>query len=154
MTASDITEIIKQKLDGIEIKSAYSETTFFYNPKNSLPHGVYFLTIKEKDGPNDKASQLSRAGVFRLSFKPKTFTYSKYFGVKPRRPRKNEVVSIEGDPAKLDSWMPHSIYAWMGWTMILNPSEKSFALLFPYIEESYKQAIEKFSIRTKSRLVL
>ena len=33
----------------------------------TLPNGVYFCTLKENNGANDKASELDRDGVFRLS---------------------------------------------------------------------------------------
>jgi hypothetical protein len=40
---------------------------FFITHIKILPKGIYFATIKEKDGPNDKASELNRANVYRLS---------------------------------------------------------------------------------------
>lgn len=147
MTASEIIKTIQQKFDGVIVKAAYAETTLFYNPGNVLPNGVYFLTIKEKDGPNDKASQLNREGVFRVSFKPKPSTYKSVFGDKPKRPKPGVPNSFPNDPSRIDEWMPHSIYAWMGWTMILSPSQKNFDRLWPFIEESYDQAKEKFSER-------
>ena len=33
-----------------------------------LKRGIYFCTIKEKDGDNDKASNLHRYAVFRVNF--------------------------------------------------------------------------------------
>jgi hypothetical protein len=53
---------------------------FFYNPDNSLPKGIYFATIKESDGPNDKASNLDREGVFRLSIGIGKKNYQSLFG--------------------------------------------------------------------------
>jgi hypothetical protein len=149
MTASQIIKTILQRFDGVVVKAAYAETTLFYNPGKVLPNGVYFLTIKEKDGPNDKASQLNREGVIRVSFKPKPSTYKRVFGEKPKRTKADKAKSLPCDPARIDEWMPHSIYAWMGWTMVLSPSKENFDQLWPFIEESYEQAKEKFSQRMK-----
>jgi hypothetical protein len=71
------------------------------------------------------------------------------FGEKPKRAKAGKTASVQRDPSRIDKWMPHSIYAWMGWTMILSPSKNSFDQLWPYIEESYEQAKEKFTQRIK-----
>jgi len=109
-----------------------------------LPNGVYFLTIKENDGPNDKASALDREGVFRISFKPEASTYQRHFGNKPKRASKGGLMDTGVDYSVLDTWLPHPIYAWMGWTMILNPTRERFEFLMPFIEESYVQAQNRF----------
>ena len=145
-----IVEWIRQRFEGVVIKEAYSELTFFYNPNHALPNGVYFLTIKEKDGPNDKSSRLDRDGVFRISFKPKSTTYQMRFGDKPKRSKKGGMAEKKADYSLLDTWLPHPIYAWMGWTMILNPSKNSLNELYPHIEESYLQAKQRFLERVES----
>lgn len=137
-------EWIQQRFEGVVIKKAYSELTFFYNPDHKLPNGVYFLTIKETDGPNDKSSRLDREGVFRLSFKPDASTYQKYFGDKPKRAIKGPRQDAGAEASQLDTWLPHPIYAWMGWTMVLSPSQKSLEVLRPFIEESYQRAKKLF----------
>jgi hypothetical protein len=49
------------------VKSSWGETSFFYNPGQLFPYGVYFCTIKEKDGANDQSSNLARDGIYRFS---------------------------------------------------------------------------------------
>ncbi|MCI8408234.1 MAG: hypothetical protein HFJ09_03045 [Lachnospiraceae bacterium] len=39
----------------------------FYNPNNTLKRGIYILTIKEKDGENDKSSNLDRENIYRIN---------------------------------------------------------------------------------------
>jgi hypothetical protein len=150
ITVAEIVEWIQQRFEGVEAKEAYSELMLFCNPSKALPHGVYFLTIKEKDGPNDRSSNLDRKGVFRLSFKPAPATYRKRFGDKPRRPPKGGITETRTDYSILDTWLPHPVYAWMGWTMILNPTRKSLDELSPYIEEAYLQAMQRFRERVGS----
>lgn len=43
------------------------EKGIFYNPGKKLKRGVYVLTIKEKDGDNDRASNLSREEIYRVN---------------------------------------------------------------------------------------
>jgi hypothetical protein len=46
----------------------YGERALFYNPGGRAPLGTIFCSIKDRDGPNDKASRLSRPGVYRFAF--------------------------------------------------------------------------------------
>ncbi len=43
--------------------------------KGKLKRGIYVLTVKEKDGENDKASMLNRHGVYRISIGLKKETF-------------------------------------------------------------------------------
>lgn len=54
-------------LDGVVEVNSWGELGIFYNPGRILKRGVYVLTVKEKDGENDKASKLDRESVFRLN---------------------------------------------------------------------------------------
>lgn len=146
---NQIKELVHRDFKDVVEKYAYSETTFFYNPGNTLPNGVYFLTIKENDGPNDKASDLARPTVYRVSFKPSPEEYRKAFGEKPKRPAKGEVVDLDYDFSTEDVWMPHPIYSWMGWTMVLSPSESHFDKLKTHIDWAYHDAQVKFKKKTR-----
>ncbi|MFT6102647.1 MAG: hypothetical protein ACJA2B_001090 [Candidatus Endobugula sp.] len=88
MQPSKIIEKICSRLDGVKPKSSWGETSLFYNPENLLPNGIYFFTIKENDGDNDKASALNREGVFRIAIGLPPKTYEGLFGIKPTRPTK------------------------------------------------------------------
>lgn len=149
MDTATLQKIIKSKFDEVITKNAFGETTFFYNPKRKLPNGVYFTTIKEADGPNDKSSNLNREGVFRLSFKPFPSTYTSLFGEKPARPPKGEIVELDLDFSIQNTLLPHPIYAWMGWIMILNPSDSELESVLGLLNESYSQAKLKFEKQSK-----
>ena len=97
MTADEVEAFILSRYAGVKLKYAYAERSLFYNPNNILPNGVYFVTIKEKDGQNDKSSQLNRVGVFRVSFPLTPNKYQHFFGKKPLRARKGEIVDLEVD---------------------------------------------------------
>ncbi len=125
---------IWNKLSGVVPKSSWGETSLFYNPGKLLPNGVYFCTIKEKNGDNDKSSELDRDSVFRVSIGAGKANYEKNFGIKPKRPEKGGIVNTCHDFTKLDELMPHPIYAWMSWVQILSPSKSSFDSILSLIK--------------------
>jgi hypothetical protein len=141
----NIVEKIVTEFDGVITKETWGETSLFYNPGKLLPNGVYFCTIKEKNGSNDKASGLDRKGVFRLSIGLSKATYENMFGAKPRRPNKGSIIDTNHDFTALDELMPHPIYGWMSWAQVLNPTESTFKRIFPCMTEAYENAVIKFN---------
>ena len=136
-------------LDDVVPKASWGETALFYNPGRTLPNGVYFCTFKERDGENDRASVLTRDGVFRVSIGVSPATYVERFGPRPARPAKGGVVNTGHDFAALDVLTPHPVYAWMGWVQILSPTASSYAEIRPLIEEAHRLAIAKFGARQR-----
>jgi hypothetical protein len=136
-------------LNGVVPKASWGETALFYNPGRRMPNGVYFCTIKERDGENDRASALTREGVFRVSIGVSPETYVARFGPRPARPAKGGVVDTGHDFAALDVLTPHPIYAWMGWLQILSPTAPRYAELRTLIEEAHRLAIAKFGARLR-----
>jgi len=148
MSPNQIVEAIVHQLPGVVPKSSWGEISLFYNPGKLLPNGVYFCTIKDHDGENDQASNLSREGVFRLAIGLPANTYRNLFGAKPLRPAKGGVVGTGHKFDSLNELMPHPIYAWMNWAQILSPTEEQFLSVFSLIEESHQSAVVKFHKKT------
>lgn len=147
MEAEQILNWCLEHLEGTVLMNSWGETGVFYNPGHVLKRGIYVLTIKEKDGENDQASQLDRPGMYRVNLGPRKQTYVNLFGSVPKRPPKGGVVELEMDFAQTDILLPHPVYAWMGWVCTLNPSKHTFEELKPLILESYEFAKEKFAKR-------
>lgn len=147
MLPKDIQKYILTNFKGVIPKSTWGETSFFYNPSKLLPNGVYFCTIKEKDGENDKASNLSRENVFRFSFGISKQSFENFFNIKFKRPPKGKIIESKFDFNKLDFITPHPIYGWMSWICILNPSKDSFDDIKTFLDESYNLAKDKFDKR-------
>lgn len=148
MQIQSIIEKIESNFEGVVPKSSWGETAFFYNPGRLLPNGVYFCTLKEKDGENDKASNLDRDGVFRLSIGIAKETYQNHFGSRPKRPAKGSIIDTNHDFTSLNELMPHPIYGWMFWIQVLNPSESMFEDILPLIAEAHSNAVTKFNKKT------
>ncbi|MDY6883606.1 MAG: DUF6194 family protein [Pseudomonadota bacterium] len=145
MQPEDIIDEIVSLFDGVEPKASWGETSLFYNPGRALPNGVYFCTIKEKNGDNDKASKLDRLGVFRLSIGTNKETYERHFGPRPKRPAKGGIIDTGHDFAALNELMPHPIYGWMSWVQVLSPTRDTFDEVRPLLLEAHQSAVEKFN---------
>ncbi|QOP45659.1 DUF6194 family protein [Sulfurimonas paralvinellae] len=149
MTPKDIKEYIIENFEGVIPKSSWGETSFFYNPNKALPNGVYFCTIKEKDGDNDKASYLDRDNVFRFSIGISKQSFQNLFNNKFKRPAKGDIIESSFNFKELDLITPHPIYGWMNWICILNPTKESFDDIKDFLDESYGLAVEKFDKKIK-----
>jgi hypothetical protein len=148
MNVSSITEYINRTYADIHPLSAWGETSFFYNPDRKLARGIYFATIKEKDGRNDRASNLDRNDVFRLNIGISKRTYRSLFGPQPSRPLAGGVGDTGHDFSVLDQLIPHPVYGWMSWVSVLNPSTTTFETVKPLLAEAYGLAVGKFTRRT------
>ena len=74
MKPDEILDYCLKNLEGTVLVESWGEKGVFYNPNHILKRGVYVLTIKEKDGENDKSSNLNRQGVYRVNLGLKTYS--------------------------------------------------------------------------------
>lgn len=144
LTPHLISDYLLNNFVGLNVIETWGETSFFYNPDNVLKRGIYFCTLKVKDGENDKASDLHRDHIFRMNFGVSKKTFLSIFTTIPKRPIKGGVIEGEYDFKIVDTLTPHPIYGWMAWVSILNPSIQSLEKLKLFMEESYKICIEKY----------
>jgi hypothetical protein len=149
MNVSSIAQHIVKTYPHIYPVAAWGETSFFYNPDQQLPRGIYFATIKEKDGANDRASNLDRTDIFRLNIGISKSTYVSLFGPQPSRPRAGGVIDSGHDFTALDQLIPHPVYGWMSWVCVLNPSSATFETVKPLLSEAYVLAVAKLTKRSR-----
>jgi len=133
----EILDDLLNRFNHLSVKRTWGETSLFFNPKGASAHGSYFVTIKESDGENDKASSLDRDDIFRVSFGISRNSYEALFGPKPPRPFKGGVETGH-DFTQTNLLMPHPIYAWMNWLQVLNPSQETWNSNQNLIQESYE----------------
>ena len=126
MTPDEILQYCLNTLEETVLISSWGERGIFYNPENRLKRGVYILTIKEKDGDNDKGSHLNRENIYRVNIGLRKPTFQRMFGHLPARPAAGEIVKMDYDFTAIDTLLPHPVYAWMGWVCVLNPSVERF----------------------------
>ena len=149
MDSPSIAEYISGTFADIHPVAAWGETSFFYNPGRKLPRGIYFATLKDKDGDNDRASNLQRPSVFRLNIGISKQTYRSLFGPQPPRPAAGGVVDTGHEYITLDQLLPHPVYGWMSWVSVLYPSAATFETVKPLLAEAYDLAVGKFAKRVE-----
>ena len=148
-TPYSIIEHLLDRFEGTRVVEAWGERSIFYDPGLMLPRGVYFVTVKEKDGENDKASHLDRPGVFRLNVGTTKPLFLERFGPPPSRPGKGGVVDGPWDFTAADTLTPHPVYGWMSWVAVLNPSNETLTNTFELVEAAFGKA--KASLEKKVR---
>ena len=111
MEPKQILDWCLSNLEGTVVVNSWGETGVFYNPGKVLKRGVYVLTVKEKDGDNDKASGLDREGIYRVNVGVRKNTFIQLFGPVPNRPGKGGVVDMPFDFSAVDQILPHPVYA-------------------------------------------
>jgi hypothetical protein len=149
MDSASISRTILELYPGVVETAAWGEQSFFYNPGKQLPRGVYFATLKHKDGANDKASQLDRPDTYRLNLGVSKSTYSGLFGEPPARPSAGGIVATGHDFTEHNRLLPHPVYGWMSWICVLNPNPETFTACRPLLDEAYQLAVAKFDRRTR-----
>lgn len=149
MTPDEVLAYCLENLPDTVLVESWGERGIFYNPNNALKRGVYVLTVKEKDGENDKNSRLDREDTYRVNLGLRKETFRQRFGALPKRPAKGGAVAMDYDFSIQNALLPHPVYAWMGWVCVLNPSEETFEELKPLIDEAYGYAKEKFAKRNR-----
>lgn len=97
MTPDKILNYCLQNLEGTVLIESQGEKGIFYNPDHVLKRGVYMLTVKEKDGDNDKGSDLNRENVYRVNLGIRKSTFTELFGAVPKRPPAGSVVDMDYD---------------------------------------------------------
>ncbi len=153
LTADSISTYLQSNFQGLNIINTWGEKAFFYNPANLLKRGLYFCTLKEKDGNNDKASNLNRAGIFRINFGLPKKTFLNTFQILPKRPAKGTIIEGPYDFTQLDTLTPHPVYGWMSWVSILNPSATAWPQLEALLTESYQLCLQKYDAKKLSQIV-
>ena len=150
MTASEVVDAVLDAFPGLVVRPSWGETALFHNPDGRLPNGVYFLTVKEHDGENDRASHLDRDGVFRVAFGLPQARYEERFGPRPPRPAKGGVVATGHDVTRVGELTPHPVYAWMGWVQVLSPSRGDLDGLWSLITASHAEVVRRYERRIRA----
>ena len=113
MKIEEIFDYAISAYEGVVIAQNWGERGLFYNPEGKLPKGVYILTAKEKDGPNDKASNVNRPDVYRLNLGVSKDTFREMFGDIPKRPGAGQIIDTGHNFEEVDNIMPHPMYGWI-----------------------------------------
>jgi hypothetical protein len=140
-----VVHTITEAFAGVDLLEADGDYYFYYRPNPALPpdYRLPFATLVTDDR-HDAASQLHRAGIYRLNIGVRPATYRDLFGHQPSSAVDGNVIDTGHDYAALDRLMPHPIYAPMSWVSVLNPSPATLAQLQPLLTEAYSLAVQRY----------
>ena len=147
MDASEAIKAIADWHPDAQQRQSWGETAFFLNPDGRLKRGVYFATLKERDGPNDRASHLDRPGKWRLNFGLPRGEFIARFGPPPARPAKGGVIGGPWAFTASAKLTPHPVYGWMCWVAIVSPARGQLEELHPLLELARQRAGEGLRAR-------
>ena len=128
MDEASIREYIVRNFPEISVVDGTGGGFFFTDPERKFP----FATLVTSD-EYDRASDLSRPGVFRLNIGVSKRTFGAMFGAAPAS-------GGEGgyDYTALDRIMPHPVYGKMYWVCVLNPGAETFETVRKLLAEAYE----------------
>jgi hypothetical protein len=147
MDQAAIIQYITDTFAGVDAETptegiAAGDTFFIYDPERNLEpkRRMPFATIVTKDyGEFDAASNLNRAGVFRLNIGVGKDTFARLLGQASGAAAPNSAY----DYAALDQLLPHPVYAPQSWVCVLNPSDATFRSLEPLLAEAYDIVVRR-----------
>lgn len=149
VTPESLIQTLAERFPGTVATEVWGETSLFYNPQGLLPRGVYFATVKQKDGENDRASDLNHDGVYRFNIGSTKPLFVDRFGPAPARPGEGKVIDSSWDFTELDVITPHPVYGWMSWVSVLDPSRQTLLELEPVIAAAFEKAKATFEKKTR-----
>jgi hypothetical protein len=140
MDPAAVTRYITDTFPGVAVVDAAGSSFFFHGPDRMMP----FVTLVTNDD-HDRASDLTRPGIFRLNIGVTKETYRSLFGARPTRAATAEgVVDTGHDFTALDQLMPHPVYAPQSWVCVLSPTADTFeSVIRPLLAEAYGLAVRR-----------
>lgn len=137
-------------LPGLDTMRGPGAHYFFYDPDRDTPHDRRqpFATIVSTDD-HDRASGLSRPGVFRLNVGVSRDTYRALFGPEPKWNREGGPVQTGHDFTALDTFLPHPVYAPLSWICILCPSDRNWPRVRELLREAHGVAMRDHEKRRR-----
>jgi Family of unknown function (DUF6194) len=125
----------------------WGDTFFYYDPHGDQPpdRRLPFATVIHHDYEGfDTASDLNRAGVFRLSIAAGRVRFEELLGFPPAAHAANR---DRFDYSALDRLHPHPVYAAQGWVAILNPGERTSAQVRELLVDAHDRAAQRLRRR-------
>lgn len=108
---------------------AWGDVFFYFSPDGSVPPGQPFATVITKNYPYEPAWQGEGSG-FRVNIHVGSQGFADLLGYRPGE-------RAATDPAAVDVAMPHPAYGELGWICVVNPGERSVALVTEQLTAAY-----------------
>jgi hypothetical protein len=115
---------------------AWGDAFFYYAPDGVMPERTQpYGTIVTKDYPDDESSHLVAPDRFRVN-------------IHVGREQAAGLTTGAADPATTDAFLPHPLYGAMGWVAVVNPTERTSAIVLSLLQEAHEAARVRSTRRT------
>ena len=155
MTQDEVIEYVTGELEGTVVvvaseedgapEVAWGDTFFFYDPDRiTLPEKRFpYATIVINDYPGfDEASNLKRAGVFRVNMWVSRETFDGQTST-------SDLSAI--DYSVLDEVIPHPVYGAQSWLSVLNPGPVTEGTVKDLLTEAHDRARSRYEKQATRR---
>ena len=128
---------------GVTVTEDKGSLFFIHNPtKDPAPSAsIPFATVVVSDR-YDPGSDLERRGLFRLNVGVRMETYKAMFGAPPPFPKDGGIVQTGHDFTAVDRFLPHPVYAAMGWVCVVAP-DQAWPQAKAFLAEAFEQVRRK-----------
>ncbi|MFB8229881.1 DUF6194 family protein [Cellulosimicrobium sp. NPDC055967] len=150
MSMEQILDTVRS-LDGVLVLSpgpgsefpelAWGDHFFYHAPDGVIPHGQPYGTVVTKDYPDDTTSRLDEEGRWRVNVHVGRDRFRELVGDDPR----------DGEPTETratDVVVPHPVYGALGWVCVVNPGERTTALVLDLLRAAHDDARARAARRT------
>ena len=111
---------------------AWGDVFFYYSADGQIPPGQPFATVIIKDYPDEPAWQRA-AGSIRVNIHVGARAFAELLGYAPGR-------RSGAEPSAVDVVMPHPAYGELGWISVVDPGERTAAIVTDQLHAAYATA--------------
>ncbi|QJW35461.1 DUF6194 family protein [Cellulosimicrobium protaetiae] len=120
---------------------AWGDHFFYFAPDGVIPHGQPYGTVVTKNYPDDTTSRLDEEGRWRVNVHVGRDRFRALLGTDPRDGEASEAETT-------DVVVPHPVYGSLGWVCVVNPGERTTALVLDLLRAAHDDARARAARRT------
>lgn len=144
MENDDLRRYLADNFPGTDLMAANGDLFCVYDPDRDLPdeRRMPWATLVTSDA-YDAASDLDRAGVYRLNIGLPKAEFQKLFPAETETEMGTET-GTRHDLTALDVVMPHPVYGSQHWVCVLNP-DSTWPAVRGLLDRAHALAVRKFA---------
>lgn len=111
---------------------AWGDVFFYYSPDGEIPPGQPFATVITKDYPYEPAWQRGGNSI-RVNIHVGARAFTELLGYAPGE-------GSGAEPTAVDVVMPHPAHGELGWISVVDPGERTTAIVAEQLQAAYRAA--------------
>lgn len=110
---------------------SWGDVFCYYAPEGGAPSGQPFATVVTKSYPDEDSPELDRPGSFRLNLAVGREVLASLTGPGG---------GSASDAHAVDAWIPHPVYAHLGWVAVVDPAGRTGAEALALLDLAHARA--------------